>query len=177
MNYFTRLISEAAAKGNVGAFAGTNPVLYRSAINTPVYSDLSINGGSYNLNGINYSFDDINEPSAVFRVSHKKIIVKNYVNTRPGSIKEFITPDDFVIECGILLNGSNLLYPDAVSNFIVMLESNQSIEINSWFLQQFGITDIVIEEYDMPQAKGNLNNQGIFIKMLSDSPLILNFNV
>jgi hypothetical protein len=163
-------------KNAVGHFAGTSPVLYNSPLGTPVFSDLSIQGDNYMLDGLQKSFTDIDEMSALFVVDQKKIIKRTPINQRNGRVKEYIGLDDFEIKCAIRLLGPNLKYPqDFVNNFILMLNCNKSLHVNSWYLNQFGIYDIVISDYSSPQTAGTISEQIISFNAWSDRPLILQF--
>lgn len=165
----------------------TNNVLYKSPINTPVYSDLSIKGDSYVLGGVvnsngdliggtRYYFLDINVPSAVFKVSREHRIVWTDINGLNGEIPEYIGTKNWEIECSMIFTGSNLLYPLEIQNILTMLNSNQMLTVNSWYLNQFGIYNIIIEHEDEPQVEGDLFNQRISFKAKSVAPITLMFS-
>jgi hypothetical protein len=46
-----------------------------------------------------------------------------------------------------------------------MLESNQPIQINSWYLNQFQIQYALITDYEIPQQKGNIGDQQVKFNM------------
>lgn len=166
------------AANAANGFPGTSPILYVSDIGTPVFSDLSVQGDTYYDDmGRAVTFPDIDEMSALFVVTQKKIIKRTAINNRPGRIKEYINRDDFEISCAMVIRGTNLNYPDTlVANIIRMLNSDQSLRVNSWYLNNLGIFDIVIDGYSMPQTTGNIGQQIISFTAWSDTPLILQFS-
>lgn len=148
--------------------------LYKSMLGTPVYSDLDISAGNYNINGLVVAFNRIRLPKVLFTVTQDKNIVMTKVSGRNGTVKEYIGLDDFSIEIEGMIFGSNTNYPGLdVSNLVNMLNSNQTLQVNSWFLKQFGITDMVIKKYSLPQVEGEISQQKFSIDALSDTPVIL----
>jgi len=67
--------------------------------------------------------------------------------------------------------GSNLIYPVYdVNNIYLMLESNQPLQINSWYLNQFDIYYAVVTDYEIPQQTGNISDQQIKFNMRHVDP-------
>ena len=152
-----------------------NQVLYKSPIGTPVFSDLDITGDSYTINGQTFTFNSVRIPSAIFKVEREHRVVRTEVNGEDGEILEYIGTKNWEIDCDIKLStGKSLLYPaEEVQNLITLLGSNQVLAVNSWYLNQFKITNIVIlHEYE-PQVEGALDNQHISFRALSVKPLII----
>lgn len=154
-----------------------NQVLYKSPLGTPVYADLDITGDSYTINGQMFTFPNIKIPTAVFKVDREHIVIRTQVNGEQGEILEYIGTKNWEIDCDLILSSdANLLYPvQDVQNLITMLGSNQVLSINSWYLNQFGITNIVILHEGEPQVEGDLNNQRISFKALSVTPFALSY--
>jgi hypothetical protein len=74
-----------------------------------------------------------------------------------------------------VITGRNGEYPqDAVRDFIEFLKAPVSVKVNSWFLGQFGITDIVVLNYSLSQAEGLQNSQPFQINAVSDTPFEVN---
>ena len=156
----------------------TNRELYKSPLGTSVYSDLNITGDSYTDEDGQHSFTDIKIPSAIMKVSRDKNIVHTTIKGSNSEIVEYMGSKNYEIDIDILINGQNLLYPESdVTNILTMLGSNQVLSVNSWFLNMFGITNIVILSEGEPQVEGDLNNQRISFKALAVRPLIIQFGV
>lgn len=154
----------------------TNRELYKSTLGTSVYSDLNITGDSYTDENGSHSFTDINQPEAIFKVSRKKKIIWTSINGLNSDIPEYMGAENYRIEVEMEINGDNLLYPtQIVQNIITMLGSNQVLTVNSWYLNMFGITNIVIDDEEEPQVRGNLNNQKISFTAMAVIPVILLF--
>jgi hypothetical protein len=151
----------------MSTFQGTMPSLYTSPIGTPVYSDLSISAGSYCLDGKNtLNYNAINMPNALFTVSKKKRIVVTSIPGAEGDVFEYTGEDSAHISCTVKFYGSNLKYPlDDMDNFYLMLQSNQPIEINSWYLNQLEIGYAMVTDYEIPQQKGNIGEQEVKFSM------------
>jgi hypothetical protein len=156
----------------------TNKVLYTSPLGTPVYSDLDITGDSFTDETGPHSFSDIKIPGALMKVRRTKNIIFTEINGLNSEVLEYMGAKNYEIEIEFVINGTSLLYPTAdVTNILNMLSSNQVLTVNSWYLNQFGITNIVILDEDEPQERGNLNNQKISYKAMAVRPLVLTFGV
>ena len=140
--------------------------LYRSPLGTSVYSDLSIEAGSYSLDGETKNYNAINLPDALFEVTKKKRVVVTSINGANGDVFEYTGEDSAQISCTVKIYGSNLNYPmNDMDNFYLMLESNQPIKINSWYLNQLEIYYALVTDYELPQKAGNISDQQIKFNM------------
>ena len=148
--------------------------LYKSPLNTPVYSDLNITGASYtNSAGQTIAFQDIKLASALIHIQQKKNIVFTSVSGSDSDIVEYIGSQNFDVTVVLNItetddNAPSGTYPGiTVTNLIAACQSNRVLKVNSWYMNQFGITDVVITDYDFPQTEGELFMQGITINMKS----------
>lgn len=152
-------------------FQGTTPVLYNSPIGTPVYSDLSIAAGNYTANGINISYSAINLPDALFTITKRKRIKITGISSATSDVLEYNGSESAEIECTVRIYGSNLNYPlNDVDNFYLMLQSNQPVQVNSWYLNQFEISYVIITDYTLAQKQGNISDQVIKFNMRDIDP-------
>jgi hypothetical protein len=136
-----------------------------------VYSDLSISAGSYMLNGATISYDAINLPDALFTVRKRKRVIVTSINGGTSDVLEYTGSESAQISCTVKIYGSNLSYPfNDIDNFHLMLESNQPIRIDSWYLNQLEIYYAVITDYELPQQTGNISDQQIRFNMLHIDP-------
>jgi hypothetical protein len=140
--------------------------LYKSTLGTSVFSDLSIDAGSYSADGKTINYNAIKLPDALFEVTKKKRVVVTSINGANGDVFEYTGEESAQIACTVKIYGSNLNYPlNDVDNFYLMLESNQPIKINSWFLNQIEIYYAMITDYEMPQKAGSISDQQIKFNM------------
>jgi len=178
MTIFTEPLSIALLKAGANTQT-TMPTLYQSPIGTPVYSDLEISAGSYMVNGNRVSYDAITLPDALFVVRKRKRIKATGISAATSDVLEYNGSESAQISCTVRIYGSNINYPASdVKNFYLMLESNQPVKINSWYLNQFGIYYAVITDYEIPQQTGNISDQQIKFNMREADttayPILLN---
>jgi hypothetical protein len=166
MTAFTDPLSIALSDASVPGYPRPMQSLYKSPIGTPVYSDLNIAAGSYMVNGNTVNYNSIQKPDALFVVRKRKRIIATSINGANGDIIEYTGEDSAEISCTVKFYGSNLSYPlNDMDNFYLMLESNQPIQINSWYLNQLQIHYAMITDYEIPQQTGNIGDQQIKFNM------------
>jgi hypothetical protein len=162
MTAFTAPLSQGLNKTGTTAFKGDTNGLYKSTIGTPVYSDLNIVAGSYNVNKTKVSYKAINLPDALFVIRKRKRIKVTAVSSATSDVMECNGSESAEVQCTVKIYGSNLNYPTAdVNNFFLMLQSNQPIQINSWYLNQLEIYYAVVTDYELPQKAGNISDQQV----------------
>ncbi len=155
----------------MSTFQGTMPSLYSSPLGTPVYSDLSIAAGSYTVDGKTVQYNSINLPDAIFSVSKKKRIKTTPVSGATSDVVEYDGSESAEISCTVRIYGSNLKYPlNDMDNFYLMLQCNQPVQVNSWYLNQFGINYAIIMEYSLAQKEGSISDQVIKFTMKEVDP-------
>lgn len=171
MTLITNPVSIALEGAGTSNYAGAMPTLYNSPLGTPVYSDLSISAGSYIVNGATVSYDAINLPDALFMVRKRKRVIVTSINGAESDVLEYTGAESAQISCTVKIYGSNLNYPlNDIDNFYRMLESNQPVQINSWYLNQLEIYYAVITDYEFPQQTGNISDQQVRFNMLHIDP-------
>ena len=112
-------------------------------------------------------------------VSLQKEIVKTAIVGRKGTIKEYITDGDYQLSMSIGIvatddNGEIIdQYPErAIEQMREILETPETLEINSIFLSLFGITHIVVTGFSAKQMTHS-NRQVIEITALSDTEYVI----
>lgn len=148
---------------------------YRSYLGSYVFSDLDISPEEGNLPRIQI-------PTVLFNVTQRKNIVVTPVQGRNGTVKEYISDGDFQINIKGVIAGLNGVYPNAqaqgnsnlVSDLTQVLALAKSLKVNSWYLNQFGITELVVTDYNFPQVEGQYSTQAFEISALSNTPFELN---
>lgn len=153
---------------------------YKSKLGTPVMSDLDID--PLKDSGVSY----IQIPTVLFTVNQKKNIITTSVQGRNGTVKEYISDGDFTINVKGVLVGDNGKYPrvgfpsgtkggvNSVEDLINLFKLNRSVTVNSWYLRQFGITEMVITDYNFPQNEGEYSVQPFEFNAISDTEFIFN---
>ena len=155
----------------------TRDKLPSSYLGTPVFDNADFIGGSYkNLEGEQIPYEDLSIDTVLYTVSMNKTIVKTPIQGRNGTVKEYISDGDFSVTIrGMITSESPNVYPeDEVKKLYEICSVQKEIEISSRYLNDvFGITNLVVEKYDFPQAKGFQNVQMFSMSCVSDDPIEL----
>lgn len=150
--------------------------LYKSALGTPVIIDVAFKSVSYTdfLANKIITTDAIKLQTVLCTISRPTSIVKTQIQGKAGSVKEYISKDDYAITINGIIPGLNGQYPQSeVTSLHGMLEAPVSIPVVSRFLNGLGIFNIVVEDYSMPQTAGGISKQEFTINAVSDEPLEL----
>lgn len=142
-----------------------------SALNTPVYSDLTFNGKTYiDDAGNNVTIPTINFQTVLLIVDQSKNIVSTQIAGRDGTVKEYVGLDDYRITVMGVITGGNGEYPSVeVSDFIKILKAGVPIKVTANFLTQFDISDVVVSDFSFPQTEGSNSMQVFNCTLLSDN--------
>jgi hypothetical protein len=149
--------------------------LYKSKIGTPVYTNLTIEAGSYTDDlGNTKNFPKIVFDTVLLTVTMSKNIVKTSIQGRPGTIKQSISLGDYEVNINAIVPGDNGVYPfNAVADIKSMLEAPIALTVSSRWLQIWDVNQIVIDSFEVPQNPGGYSYQNFTIKGSSDSPIEL----
>ena len=161
---------------DVGEVNPDDPRAKASLMGTSVWSNLIFPAGTYEtLEGDEIEFDEIVFNSALLSVNQSKNIITTNVQGRNGSVKEYVSDGDFAISISGVLTGAGAdIYPEIEAiNIIEILKAPVSLKVESEFLNFFGIDEIVVTGYSMPQVSGSRNTQPFQINALSDEALEL----
>lgn len=169
-----------------------------SYLGTPIFDAFAFRGGSFfalddikKENAIPYPDEDgangfgLTIPAAILEVSQSKNIITTSMQGRNGTVKEFVSDGDFAITLTGVIIGRNEdgevkdignVYPfDDVQKLVTICKVPDTIRIFSSFLTGvFGIVDVVITDYNIPQREASRDMQPFQISMLSDVPIELN---
>lgn len=145
-----------------------------SLLNTPIFDSLIL--GELNdkpkyldLEGIEREYKPISIDLAIITITQTKNIVTTAIQGKNGTIKEFISDGDFNISINGIIWINDNIYPESeVQKFINIMKIPQSIKIYSNFVNMFGITEIVVNDYSLPQQEGMRNQQPFTINCISD---------
>ncbi len=115
------------------------------------------------------------EPSLT--ISTRKTIVKTALagNTRRGTVKELINADDYSITIqGLCFDHTKKSYPfKDVEKLKKLYEYNGPVEILSALTRTLDITNVVIEDLQLPTVTGRPFSQPFILTLSSDEDFIL----
>jgi len=101
-------------------------------------------------------------------------VIKTEIQGRDGTVKEYIGRDDAHITINGVITGSNGVYPrEQVKALKEWLDAPVSKSIVTWWLDNLGISEIVVENYTIPQVQGGYSYQMFSIDAISDIPVQL----
>jgi hypothetical protein len=147
--------------------------IYNGDFGLPVFDTLTFVGTSYTtLDGKTITIPTINMGVALIEVSQSKNIVTTAIQGRNGTIKEYISDGDFVINIkGVLTSNAQDVYPtELVKQLLSFCAAPISFGVASSILEKFGIQEIVIQEFSFPQVEGMRNIAPFQIQCLSETP-------
>ena len=159
--------------GKINQADDRDPELYKSTLGTPVVIDLTFQSVTFTQNR-QVTTDQVRVETVLCTVSRPTIIVKTQIQGRNGTVKEYISKDDFQVSINGIITGQNGQYPEAEALAVQrMAEAPVSIPVVSRFLNGMGIYNIVVTDYSMPQNAGGISRQDFSINAISDEPLEL----
>jgi hypothetical protein len=138
----------------------------KSALGTPVYDILKLSMDShFDNNGKRIRPQYTVLDNVLISVSQANKIVKTDISGRDGSVFEFIGRDDRRVSINGILVGRNTERPvDALSELEEILNSVIPIQVTCKYLNQLGITDLIIESSELPQQEGGYSYQQFSIE-------------
>ena len=154
-----------------------------SYLGTPIFDQLTIQGGQFNelgnVIGPPQPLDQLIIPTVIIEVSQSKNIITTAIQGRNGTVKEFVSDGDFSITLTGIITGRNEgnkvidignVYPDDdVKKLITICKVPDVLTLTSKFLNDvFGINEVVITDYNIPQREASRDMQPFQISMLSD---------
>jgi len=152
---------------------GTTPdaALYRSQLGTPVFANLKFSGAAYTDNlGNRLNFPDLIFDTVILTLDQTKNIVTTVIQGLDGTVKEYIGLGDYSINIHLIITGPNGQYPRAqVAQLRQMLLAPIPISVTSWYLQLFGINNLVVNSFSFAQEIGGYSYQPVSISALSDN--------
>lgn len=144
-----------------------------SKLGTVVYSNLIFNAGKV-IEGIvvipGSEWQDFRCDDILFSISQSKKIITTEIQGRDGTVKEYIGLDDYQIQMTGRINGGyNVYEKELVATLKKILSVGQPLAVSSWYLQNLGITDIVIKDFNFGQNEGEYSTQYFTINAISDT--------
>lgn len=139
-----------------------------SALGTPVFSNLTLRLPSDSQKVLRMD-------TVLMTVSMTKNIVKTSIQGRNGTFKEYVSDGDYAVSIrGILTTNNGNQYPKADTQMLYdLLAANDPLSAISDFLSLYGVKNLVVESFNIPQVEGFYNTQPFEITCSSDTPLEL----
>lgn len=152
-----------------------DPVLYLSALGTPVLTDLTLQGGTYTTqSGQKISFEDVVLQTVLVNVSQPKRIITTEIQGRDGTVKEYIGMDDYQVTINGIITGPNGHFPiDEVNALHQICKAPIPIVVISRYLHNLDIFNLVIKDFSYEQQPGAYSLQAFTIDCMSDVPVEL----
>ena len=136
-----------------------------SLLGTPVFADLEL----YIEDGDRLYLQDI-----LITINQSKNIVTTQINDRKGTVKEYISEGDYNVQIQGLIVSDDYSYPRAdVETLRELLTADVALKVISPFLEIWGIYELVVTDFNIPQQPGMQNTQAFSITALSDEPIEL----
>lgn len=147
-----------------------NPIAV-SYLGTPVYSNLVF------LPTSDIS-DRLRIDTVLMEVDQTKNIVKTDIQGRNGTVKEYISDGDYMVTIrGVIVSPYPNVFPrEDIDLLIKYCQVTEQLPVSSFFLDLFGITDIVIDRYKISEKLGSRNEVPFEIMALSDYPIEFQLN-
>lgn len=150
----------------------------------PVFVDITLAGptGSVdkldtytdNITGKEIEIPIIRIDTILCTVDQPMNIIKTAIQGRNGTVKEYIGMDDAKITFSGVICGANGVYPkEDVHALFNWAQAPVSKAVICPFLQNLGITNIVVEDISIPQTVGGYSFQTFSITCMSDLPVEL----
>jgi hypothetical protein len=137
-------------------------------------------GDAFYLGGLVFSNLDfagyeIKYNTVLFDVSMDKNVIATKLQGHDGTVKEYISDDDYMVTIKGVINGTNGFFPiQAAKQLIKVCKYKGALAINSSYLNEiFGIYNLVIIGYNVPQIEAGQSKFPFTITCLSDSPIEL----
>ncbi len=114
--------------------------------------------------------------TALITVNQTKNIVKTAIAGQNGTVKEFMSEGDFVINLkGVIVGDTANQRPNitTLNSLVAYLKAPVSLPVSCNFLNEWLITSVAIESYSVGQREGARNIIDVEINMLSDSTIEL----
>lgn len=155
----------------IGKAQNQDTTNFVSKLGTPVYSNVIFNSAQVfdNIGRIIGFWKDFRIDDVLLQVSQSKKIITTEIQGRDGTVKEYIGLDDFQIQITGRLNGKYNVNPkEETKQLKEILDAGQPLAITNWWLQNLGITDIVVQNYSFEQTEGEYSTQYFTINAISD---------
>lgn len=162
--------------GKTGATQSQDESDGTSILGTPVWGRLVIKAGTYfdSLLG-QQSYPQMTLDTVLFTLTQTHHVVITQIQGRDNEVIEYIGRLSFRINCKGGIFGKNNNRPKSeIANFKTMINSNQPLIVQSnSFLSEWGISEIVILDKNIPQIAGGYNYQLFEFDAIQNTNVVL----
>jgi hypothetical protein len=146
-----------------------------SVLGTPVFDNLIIQAGKYTDSVLGaQSYVALRLDSAIITLSQTDNVVLTSIAGRDGEVIEYVSKMSFRInvKAGIFGTGNQRPKSD-IETLAVILKSNDVLKVQSGFLSEWNISELVILNKNIPQIPGGYNYQIFEFNAIENVPVIL----
>jgi len=139
-----------------------NPLTYETSVD-------------FGINAIRI-IDNFTFETALIEVNQTKNIVKTSISGMNGTVKEYMSNGDFIVNLkGVIVGDIANQRPDRndLNALVAFLNAPLTLPISCSFCEEFKINSVVVESYKFGQREGARNIIDIEINMISDSAIEL----
>jgi hypothetical protein len=116
-------------------------------------------------------------PNSIFNIQRSKRIIETVLTGRKGTVKEFISAEDYKIKIqGTIIHeykGTSVAYPlQDLTNLLKILDKSEALKIENELMSQLGIHSVVVYDYDVSEIGKNENVQRYEINLKSDGDFV-----
>jgi hypothetical protein len=167
-----------------------------SMFGTPVYDTFTFGSVENEANNIyldslgdKQTYKTLRLHEVIIEVNQVKNIVLRSVQGRKNTIKQYISDGDYTIRLSGYLSGKYNTdnhswsmfgenFPDeGLRRLKDILKVPARLNVTSRLLSIFGITGVVVIDYNIPQRVGQGNRQYFEVNMLSDEEILFEFSI
>lgn len=143
-----------------------------SELGTPIQSNITFQAGDYvDDNDNTQTYDELTYEAVLITVTQAKKIIKTEIAGKNGTVKEYIGLDDYVVQVNGVISGRNGVHPqNEIANLKKMLDAPVPIAVSCSYLQNLGISNLVVDSYEIGQSEGGYSYQQFSITFIDDIP-------
>lgn len=145
----------------------------KSKFGLPMFDTILFEQVKYTTNeGADITVQPFSMGTALCEVSQSRNIVATQIAGRNGTVKEYISDGDYMINIkGVLASlYQNVAPKDSVNQLLGFCNAPVSFNVTSNFLAYFGVLTIVIKDYNFSQMEGKRNVIAFELNCMSDMP-------
>jgi len=142
----------------------------------PIWGSLTITGGSYldQNSGVTITYPTFRIDVCIMTLTQVNNVVLTQIQGKDGEVVEYIGKNSFRLNVkGGFFSTGNARPKQQVDWFKAAIQSNQPIQVQSTFLQDWDIYEIVVLDRNIPQIAGGYNYQLFEFNAIQNTPVIL----
>lgn len=119
--------------------------------------------------------------TAIINVNKENTIIETQtIGSKSGSIKEFMSSGEYMIQVRAYVTAENLdrkrleYNVPALQQIGILSQCNQSIDIESYFLSLLGVSKVVVKSLNLTQVEGFSGVVELSLDLISDTELTIN---